>query len=76
MRTAAGPRTSGPTSSPSPATTAREPACVRVCPTGAHARHEELGGLVLIDRDVCIGCVPAPSPVPTRRRSSIARRAR
>ena len=30
-----------------------EPACVRVCPTGAHARHEELGGLVLIDRDVC-----------------------
>lgn len=33
-----------------------KPACVRVCPTGAHARHEELGGLVLIDRDVCIGC--------------------
>lgn len=49
-----------------------KPACVRVCPTGAHARHEELGGLVLIDRDVCIGC----GAVPTRRRSSIARRAR
>lgn len=44
---------------------------MRVCPTGAHARHEELGGLVLIDRDVCIGAVPS-----YERRSSIARRAR
>lgn len=33
-----------------------DPACVKVCPTGAHARHDELGGLVLIDTKRCIGC--------------------
>ena len=33
-----------------------DPACVKVCPTKAHAKHPELGGLVLIDRNKCIGC--------------------
>ena len=33
-----------------------DPACVKVCPTKAHAKHPELGGLVLIDRQKCIGC--------------------
>ena len=33
-----------------------DPACVKVCPTKAHAKHPELGGLVLIDHKKCIGC--------------------
>ena len=33
-----------------------DPACVKVCQTKAHAKHPELGGLVLIDRQKCIGC--------------------
>ena len=33
-----------------------DPACVKVCPTKAHAKHPELGGLVLIDPKKCIGC--------------------
>lgn len=32
-----------------------DPACVKVCPTGAHARRKE-DGLVLIDSEQCIGC--------------------
>lgn len=32
-----------------------EPACVAVCPTGAMHKREE-DGVVLVDRDVCIGC--------------------
>ncbi len=32
-----------------------EPACVKVCPTGAHAKRAA-DGLVLIDRNKCIGC--------------------
>lgn len=33
-----------------------DPACIKVCPTGAHAKHFDLGGLVLIDSEKCIGC--------------------
>lgn len=33
-----------------------DPACVKVCPTKAHAKHADKGGLVLIDREKCIGC--------------------
>lgn len=33
-----------------------DPACVKACPTGAHAKHADKGGLVLIDRAKCIGC--------------------
>lgn len=32
-----------------------EPACTKVCPTGAHAKRKE-DGLVLIDQKKCIGC--------------------
>jgi anaerobic dimethyl sulfoxide reductase subunit B len=32
-----------------------DPACIKVCPTGAHAKRAS-DGLVLIDRDKCIGC--------------------
>lgn len=32
-----------------------EPACVKVCPTGAHAKRAS-DGLVLIEREKCIGC--------------------
>lgn len=32
-----------------------DPACVKVCPTGAHAKRKE-DGLVLIDQKKCIGC--------------------
>ncbi len=32
------------------------PLCTQVCPTGAHAKHPEKGGLVLIDQNKCIGC--------------------
>jgi anaerobic dimethyl sulfoxide reductase subunit B (iron-sulfur subunit) len=32
-----------------------EPACVKVCPTGAHAKRSS-DGLVLIERQKCIGC--------------------
>lgn len=30
------------------------PECVRVCPTGASLKRED--GIVLVDRDICIGC--------------------
>ena len=33
-----------------------DPLCTRVCPTGAHAKHPEKGGLVLIDEKKCVGC--------------------
>ncbi|BBF23505.1 DMSO/selenate family reductase complex B subunit [Sutterella megalosphaeroides] len=33
-----------------------DPACVKVCPTKAHAKHLDKGGLVLIDESKCIGC--------------------
>lgn len=33
-----------------------DPACVKVCPTKAHAKHDDKGGLVLIDAVKCIGC--------------------
>lgn len=33
-----------------------DPACAKVCPTGAHAKHADVGGLVLIDQNKCIGC--------------------
>lgn len=33
-----------------------DPACTKVCPTGAHAKHADVGGLVLIDQNKCIGC--------------------
>ena len=32
-----------------------DPACVKVCPTKAHAKHDDKGGLVLIDPAKCIG---------------------
>lgn len=32
----------------------RNPACVRVCPTGA--TYKRADGIVLVDHDVCIGC--------------------
>ncbi|MCU0952217.1 MAG: dimethylsulfoxide reductase subunit B [Burkholderiaceae bacterium] len=32
-----------------------DPACVKVCPTGAHAKRKE-DGLVLINAEECIGC--------------------
>lgn len=33
-----------------------DPACVKVCPTGAHKKHADRRGLVLIDPKECIGC--------------------
>lgn len=33
-----------------------DPACVKVCPTKAHVKHLDKGGLVLIDESKCIGC--------------------
>ena len=30
-----------------------DPACPKVCPTGAHVKHVELGGVVLIDQNKC-----------------------
>lgn len=49
------------------------PVCVSVCPTGAHAKHNDLGGLVLIDQTVCIGCgacaVACPYEAPQLDRS-------
>jgi Fe-S-cluster-containing dehydrogenase component len=32
-----------------------DPACVRECPTGAIAKREEDGGVV-VDRELCVGC--------------------
>lgn len=42
--------------------------CVEVCPTGASHRDEETG-LVVIDRDVCIGCQTCMSACPYGVRS-------
>lgn len=40
-----------------------DPACVRACPTGAHFKRAE-DGLVLIDREKCVGCGACASACP------------
>lgn len=43
-----------------------DPACVKVCLTKAHAKHDDKGGLVLIDQSKCIGCGMCAKACPQR----------
>lgn len=43
-----------------------DPACPKVCPTGAHVKHVELGGVVLIDQISASDAVPVRPRVLTK----------
>ena len=50
------------------------PACAKVCPTGAHAKHDELGGLVRLIAKSASDAGPVRSHVPMKRLSLTERR--